>query len=251
MLTRLFLSAVSASSYVEKYVLSLVYLGFAWSEASAVNAISHGWAASAKSEGDLFIDLARHLTMFLLQLFIGLFLLTSRRPACEPRNLKEIFVPLASIFFFLTYSAIPWFPPSMREALFPPQIRTPCAVAALALGIIGPAISTWGVLSLGRSFGIFVSVRDVVTRGPYRYVRHPIYLGYACIWTGLVLLNLSVAIFLIVPVHVLLFIYRARLEEARLCDSSAEYREYMRRTGFILPRLRTIRRAAAADLEDR
>jgi len=33
-------------------------------------------------------------------------------------------------------------------------------------------------------------------------------------------------------------LYRARLEEARLSEYSAEYREYLKRTGFIFPRLR-------------
>jgi protein-S-isoprenylcysteine O-methyltransferase Ste14 len=130
-------------------------------------------------------------------------------------------------------------------------MRTACTVAALAFGIIGPAISTWGVLSLGRSFGILVSVREIVLRGPYRFVRHPIYLGYACIWTSLVLLNLSAAICLIVFVHMLLFIYRARLEEVRLREPSAEYREYVKRTGFILPRLLLGRMTGPANVEGR
>jgi protein-S-isoprenylcysteine O-methyltransferase Ste14 len=35
-----------------------------------------------------------------------------------------------------------------------------------------------------------------------------------------------------------LIIYRARLEEARLAESSPEYQEYQKRTGFIFPRFR-------------
>src|SRR5439155_19146811 len=108
-------------------VLSLVYLLFAWRELVAVTLLTRGWATSPRTEGDLFIDLARHLTMFLLQLFIGLFLLWSRRPACEPRNLREILVPITASFFFLAYNALPHFPSSIRQPLLPPEMRTACA----------------------------------------------------------------------------------------------------------------------------
>ena len=55
---------------------------------------------------------------------------------------------------------------------------------------------------------------------------------------GLVLANFSGACFILVPIHIFLLLYRARLEEARLSEYSAEYREYLKRTGFIFPRLR-------------
>ena len=81
-------------------------------------------------------------------------------------------------------------------------------------------------------------MREIVVKGPYRYVRHPIYLGYVCIFGGLMLVNASPAILSLVPIHFLLIIYRAHLEETRLAESSASYREYMKRTGFIFPKFR-------------
>jgi protein-S-isoprenylcysteine O-methyltransferase Ste14 len=42
----------------------------------------------------------------------------------------------------------------------------------------------------------------------------------------------------LVPIHIALLLYRARLEEARLSEYSAEYQEYRKRTGFIFPRFR-------------
>jgi len=38
--------------------------------------------------------------------------------------------------------------------------------------------------------------------------------------------------------HVTLLLYRARLEESQLAQHSGEYREIMKRTGFIFPRIR-------------
>jgi protein-S-isoprenylcysteine O-methyltransferase Ste14 len=101
---------------------------------------------------------------------------------------------------------------------------------------VGAALSLWGVLSLGKSFGIFVSVRKVVLHGPYRFVRHPIYLGYFLIWVGLFLINLSPAVALLVLGHMWLFRCRAKMEERGLREGSPAYEAYARETGFLLPR---------------
>jgi protein-S-isoprenylcysteine O-methyltransferase Ste14 len=54
---------------------------------------------------------------------------------------------------------------------------------------------------LGRSFGIVAAHRGVVFAGPYRIVRHPIYLGYFVTHVGFLLANWSsrnVAIYIVV-----------------------------------------------------
>ena len=46
-----------------------------------------------------------------------------------------------------------------------------------------------GKLSLGRSFGLIPANRGVVSTGVYRFVRHPIYLGYLITHVGFVVAN--------------------------------------------------------------
>lgn len=54
------------------------------------------------------------------------------------------------------------------------------------------AAASWTIVSflfLGRSFAVFPSIRKVVARGTYRFVRHPAYLGElgmlaACVWAA-------------------------------------------------------------------
>ncbi len=53
----------------------------------------------------------------------------------------------------------------------------PEVVAATASGL-GLAVIVAGKLSLGRSFGLLPANRGIVSTGMYRFVRHPIYLGY-------------------------------------------------------------------------
>ncbi len=70
----------------------------------------------------------------------------------------------------------------------------PALVAGAAVGTLAPPPSTWSALlqavfvigtvwvaitlaTLGRSFALLPGLREVVTRGPYRLVRHPAYAG--------------------------------------------------------------------------
>jgi protein-S-isoprenylcysteine O-methyltransferase Ste14 len=56
----------------------------------------------------------------------------------------------------------------------------PVAVAlAQALMLTGSILQIWAKLALYRSFGVAPANRGVRTGGPYRWIRHPMYAGYA------------------------------------------------------------------------
>jgi protein-S-isoprenylcysteine O-methyltransferase Ste14 len=230
-------SFAAACAFFEKYVLSLVYLYLAWREYE--NAY---FRPLADVWGPSFDRLAvarsvQQLIVVLLQLSIGGALLLSRPPLQPPRYWRDILVPLAAAFFFLTYQLMPYLPAVWTWPFWLSGPPKPVAFLALGLALVGPAISLWGAMALGRSFGILVSVRKIVGHGPYQYVRHPIYLGYFLLWTALCLGNCSWATVVMLLVSLALLSYRAHLEEMRLAESSAEYREYRQRTGFLFPRL--------------
>jgi protein-S-isoprenylcysteine O-methyltransferase Ste14 len=72
-----------------------------------------------------------------------------------------------------------------------PALDTPAPNAFAAVGVVviwvGLALRVWAVLTLGRSFSTFIQVdadQAVVTRGPYRWVRHPSYTGLLLIALG-------------------------------------------------------------------
>ena len=66
-----------------------------------------------------------------------------------------------------------------------PPIAPSVAGALILAGLIG---QVWSKLTLGRSFGVVPANRGLRVSGPYRWVRHPIYLSYLLGWVGILLL---------------------------------------------------------------
>jgi protein-S-isoprenylcysteine O-methyltransferase Ste14 len=227
---------LDSAAFFERYVLSAFYFWLAYEQGLALQTMALRWPAA----GEVFTtplpgQAANAAVLFLVQLLIGAFLLMGRKPARPPRHLREIFVPLASCGYFVLYSLVPRLPEGLAGNVFGGPVPSACVGAGLLLGLAGAALSLWGVVTLGKSFGIFVSVRLVVLDGPYRFVRHPIYLGYAFIWLGLCLINLSPAVWVLVLGQWVLFRFRARMEEQGLVEASPEYARYQRKTGFLFP----------------
>ena len=88
-------------------------------------------------------------------------------------------------------------------------------------------------LSLNRSFGLAPENRGVKTAGAYRFVRHPMYLGYILAETGFVFVNPSLYNFFILAISVLFLLLRLRAEE-QLLQQDRAYRTYSRRTRWKL-----------------
>lgn len=123
---------------------------------------------------------------------------------------------------------------TMFSTFCPPLLR-PVAVAALGpesltviVSAIGLMIVILGKISLGRSFGLTPANRGVVCSGVYRFVRHPIYLGYLITHVGFVIAYpaaWNIAVLLAADVALML---RAMCEERTLALDPS-YRAYMQR----------------------
>ena len=103
-------------------------------------------------------------------------------------------------------------------------IVVPPAIGVLLLSL-GLCFSLLAKLSLNRSFGIVAANRGVKVGGPYRFVRHPMYLGYAAVHLGFLLGHLSTWNVLVYLVTWTALIMRIGAEEAVLLQDS-EYRRY-------------------------
>jgi protein-S-isoprenylcysteine O-methyltransferase Ste14 len=106
-------------------------------------------------------------------------------------------------------------------------------VAGLAIAIAGFALLTLARVQLGNSFSIKPQARQLVTRGVYSRVRHPVYVFSAIGIAGLLLyLNFPwflLFLLVLVPIQVL----RARAEERVLEENFGDaYRQYKATTWF-------------------
>ncbi len=119
----------------------------------------------------------------------------------------------------------------------PDSVRWGAGLVALAM----VPVFYWIFSTIGRNISPTQATREghqLITTGPYRYVRHPLYSAgslfflslsvfTAVWWLGLGLLLVSPAL-----------LFRTPIEEAQLLETFGdEYRQYMQRTGRYLPRL--------------
>jgi protein-S-isoprenylcysteine O-methyltransferase Ste14 len=106
-------------------------------------------------------------------------------------------------------------------------------VAGFDVQMIGLVICVASFVALGRSFGFAAADRDLVQRGPYSFVRHPIYASYFFLQIGYLLQSLSVRNALVVVFICSCNVGRAVVEE-RLLVSSSRYGEYRARVRWRL-----------------
>jgi protein-S-isoprenylcysteine O-methyltransferase Ste14 len=92
------------------------------------------------------------------------------------------------------------------------------------------------VLALGRCFGILPEARGLVTRGPYRFVRHPVYLGELGAVVGLSIGAPSLWNVLVLVAFYAAQAVRMRLEEQALGREFPEYADYAAVTQRLVPR---------------
>jgi protein-S-isoprenylcysteine O-methyltransferase Ste14 len=110
----------------------------------------------------------------------------------------------------------------------------------VVLTIGGVALSLWSIATLGRHYDLVLEIHadhELVRRGPFAWVRHPVYTGLAlhfmgaCLATGNVLLTVG-TLFVSFPT----FVIRARAEEQLLREQfGAEYDRYMSEVPMLVP----------------
>ena len=113
---------------------------------------------------------------------------------------------------------------------------------ARGLFLSGMILFTWAMLNLKRAFYGQVEpvTNELVRSGPYRWIRHPLYLGMVIFTLGMPLgfgsmWGMVAVLFLFVPAVV----YRARLEEQALARKFGQaWSEYAKQTFFMFPLFR-------------
>lgn len=112
------------------------------------------------------------------------------------------------------------------------------AGAGLALLALGLGFAVWARVHIGRDWGTPMTEKtdpDLVTTGPYRLVRHPIYSGLLTAGAGTAL-ALSWAGFIVVALAGIYFLYSATVEERYMTREFPDaYPAYKRTTKMLVP----------------
>ena len=118
-----------------------------------------------------------------------------------------------------------------------PRIAMPVRTEAASAVLAGGGTLAEGVilLWLGRSFSLLPEARQLVTTGPYRWIRHPLYLAGLIGSLGAMLQFRQPWAFLIVLAAFLLQLRRMRYEEDVLARTFPGYAAYQARSWRLLP----------------
>jgi len=155
----------------------------------------------------------------------GVFMLATLRPTGAALWLSIIFYMINPAW--MAWSAVP----------LPVWLRW----SGAGFIVLCAALLIWTLPTLGTNLTDTVVTREhhtLVTRGPYRWIRHPFYVAMALVTTGSALIAANLFMFVSGAVVFALLALRSRVEEEQLAARFGDaYHEYKKRTGRFLPRL--------------
>ena len=125
------------------------------------------------------------------------------------------------------------------------RIRQYAVNTNLIAGFVGAALcacgaffAVWARVSLGRNWGMPMAEKadpELVSAGPYTYVRHPIYTGFLLALFGSAI-GQSVLWALPLLIAGPYFVYSARREERQMAEQfPLQYPQYKKRTRMLIP----------------
>jgi len=118
----------------------------------------------------------------------------------------------------------------------PGVVYTGTALTALGLGF-----ALWARFTIGRNWGRLITVQEdhqLIRKGPYAIVRHPIYSGFMLATFGTALAIGQVGGLVATALVVISWGYKSRLEERYMVEHfGAEYEQYRQQVKGLIPGL--------------
>ncbi len=108
--------------------------------------------------------------------------------------------------------------------------------------VIGYFVGDWAMRYLGKNYVDGVGLHDkheLVTDGPYRYVRHPLYFSIGLSYIGIAIFSWNLYLAIALTSAMCVFVLRALGEDSLLSTRlTAQHRRYVTNTGMLIPRIR-------------
>jgi protein-S-isoprenylcysteine O-methyltransferase Ste14 len=170
------------------------------------------------------IDIAMRLSTIAFLLLLAAAVITRTRPREKARGIEPRVSALIGTFIIY---AIPLFPRY--------ELPVVAELISTVLILLGSAAAVVALLNLGRSFSMMAEARRLVTSGPYRFVRHPLYLAEELAIIGVVLQFLSGWTALLLASQIAFQLRRMHNEETVLTATFPEYATYQAKTARLIP----------------
>jgi protein-S-isoprenylcysteine O-methyltransferase Ste14 len=152
---------------------------------------------------------------------------------------REVGLRVGVLVLILLALRLPVFRQVMRNALtYAAGANALMGVVGVVLCALGIGLAIWARAYLGRNWGMPMSRKEspeLVTSGPYAYVRHPIYTGLLIAMLGSAI-GASPSWSIPLVLFGVYFVYSARKEETLMIEQFPEqYPAYMKRTKMLVP----------------
>ena len=151
--------------------------------------------------------------------------LVRSEPVAKAAGLMSRLIALAAVVSLFALPCLPQLADPPTWLLF----------LSAGFGFLGNGLAVLVLRWLGRSFSIMSEARKLVTSGPYRFVRHPLYVTEEIAIFGIFLpywTSVGATFFFL---HLGVQLVRLNNEEKVLRDAFPEYADYARRTAQLIP----------------
>jgi protein-S-isoprenylcysteine O-methyltransferase Ste14 len=191
--------------------------------------VVRNWSELSKAPGALTDALLARGVLYAVFVFAAaITLVTTTGPFARDGRRTVLAISLIASFLLVATNLAPMGP---RLWMGSPGV----AEAGVAVTVVGAALAVAALASLGRNFSVIPEARELVTRGAYRFVRHPMYLAELLMIVG-VLFGQAQATTLVGTLIVIgLQVHRVRLEESLLRAAlSSSFPPFVKQTPYRL-----------------
>ncbi|TDX65948.1 protein-S-isoprenylcysteine O-methyltransferase Ste14 [Methylosinus sp. sav-2] len=207
-------------SYLKAKLLDLIFASpvVAWFSLGV-----YGSSQMMGSSEGLLVNVSLAANIVLLCLIMLAILL--RPPSL--RTAKGVLPKLAGAAGFLL--------PSFIVAVPAVDLSPSTKAVSVGLVLLGTLVSIAATIWLGRSFSILPQARALVTEGPYRLVRHPLYAGELLALIGIMFRYQQPWALCLTLLSIAIQFPRMNFEERVLAEAFPSYKEYAGRTARLIP----------------
>ncbi|MFI5034941.1 MAG: methyltransferase family protein [Acidimicrobiales bacterium] len=118
-------------------------------------------------------------------------------------------------------------------------VTSTLSVLATSLVVLGAAFAIWARLTIGTNWSGTITLKEnheLVVRGPYRLVRHPIYTGLIAMGLGSIIIYAQPIYFLEFAFGTVMLVMRIPVEERLMTETFPDqYPQYRQRVKALLP----------------